>query len=84
MTKYHYTSNQDKDLIDRCCLEEGKTVTPYQNATHTANKEKNKKIIVIDPGHGIVGNQKVKANGGTQIRLLKLILLIMNTRFMIM
>ena len=62
----------NKDLIDRCCLEEGKTVTPYQNATHTANKEKNKKIIVIDPGHGIVGNQKVKANGGTQIRLLKL------------
>ena len=59
----------NKDIRDKCITEDNKKVTPYQNTTYSPNSKSNKKIIVLDPGHGILGS---KANVGTQIRLLKM------------
>ena len=59
----------NRNINEKCLNSKQVNATPYQNRTHTQHKTA-KKIIVLDPGHGITGN---KANTGTQIRLLQLV-----------
>jgi N-acetylmuramoyl-L-alanine amidase len=54
--------------------------SPIAEVKGESIEKKQKKIIVIDPGHGIRGDSKVSANVGTQIRLLKLEKEIKNTK----
>lgn len=59
--------------INEKCFTNYSGTTLYQNKTHEVlSRSIKNRIIVIDPGHGILGGPQVKANVGTQIRLLKM------------